>query len=50
MKNVKNYLVYASCIVAIAFSAASFAKVYALLQQDNPLTLLMPLTRPCLLW
>ena len=29
MKNVKNYLVYASCIVAIAFSAASFAKVYA---------------------
>lgn len=29
MKNVKNYLIYASCIVAIAFSAASFAKVYA---------------------
>jgi len=29
MKNVKNYLVYAGCIVAIAFSAASFAKVYA---------------------
>jgi len=29
MKNMKNYLVYAGCIVAIAFSAASFAKVYA---------------------
>ena len=29
MKNVKNYLVYASCVIAIAFSAASFAKVYA---------------------
>ena len=29
MKNVKNYMVYASCVIAIAFSAASFAKVYA---------------------
>ncbi len=29
MKNVKDYLVYAMCIVAIAFSAGSFVKVYA---------------------
>ena len=29
MKNVKNYLVYAMCIIAIAFSASSFVKVYA---------------------
>ena len=29
MKNVKDYLVYAMCIVAIAFSTGSFVKVYA---------------------
>ena len=29
MKNVKDYLLYAMCIVAIAFSAGSFVKVYA---------------------
>ena len=29
MKNVKDYLVYAMCIIAIAFSAGSFVKVYA---------------------
>ena len=29
MKKMKDYLVYAMCIVAIAFSASSFVKVYA---------------------
>lgn len=29
MKNLKDYLLYAMCIVAIAFSAGSFVKVYA---------------------
>ncbi len=29
MKKVSNYLVYAMCIIAIAFSAGSFVKVYA---------------------
>ena len=29
MKKLSNYLVYAMCIIAIAFSAGSFVKVYA---------------------
>ena len=29
MKKVSNYLVYAMCIIAMAFSAGSFMKVYA---------------------
>ena len=35
MKKASNYLVYAMCIIAIAFSASSFVKVYA---NKTPLT------------